>query len=548
MNIARLVFSLGLVAFVVVPLAAPFRAIVEPATWAWTADDVRRLRHLSVNTLAFTAGTVALSLPLGLLLAVLLFRTSFFARRSLLTLLALSLFVPLPILVSSWQGAFGADGWLPLDFWRRTADRPWATGMSTAIWVHALAATPWVAFIIGLGLSWVEPGLEDEAAQSVGPWRVLALVTLPRVRASVLAAALFVVLQTANEISVTDMMLVSTLAEEVYTQFAEKPDALGRTVAMSLPGLVLVWGAVLLIVARLEKTLPPLAPPARGHRPLELGPAWARFFGAALLLAVLLAPLCSLVWKVGLTGHPGRWSAESAGHFLQAEARLLGKDLLATLATSLTTGILVAGLALTACWLARDTRWFRWLLFSVVTWAWVMPGPVVGIGLHEIILSLPDGPWKDVLYHGPSPLPLMWVQALRALPIAVVFLWPIVRMIPRELLEEARLSGAGALGELLYVVAPTTWRAVAIAALVAAALCLGEVAASTRVETPGWESFTKLVFDRMHYGVANNVSALCVLMLASLGVLALAGFGLAMMFRAAIRERQELFQNPQAPG
>ena len=42
----------------------------------------------------------------------------------------------------------------------------------------------------------------------------------------------------------------------------------------------------------------------------------------------------------------------------------------------------------------RHARWFRWLLFSVVTWAWVMPGPVVGIGLHEIILMLPDGPWE----------------------------------------------------------------------------------------------------------------------------------------------------------
>ena len=42
-----------------------------------------------------------------------------------------------------------------------------------------------------------------------------------------------------------------------------------------------------------------------------------------------------------------------------------------------------------------------------------MPGPVIGIGLHEIILALPEGPWKDALYYGPSPLPLMWVQGIR---------------------------------------------------------------------------------------------------------------------------------------
>ena len=58
------------------------------------------------------------------------------------------------------------------------------------------------------------------------------------------------------------------------------------------------------------------------------------------------------------------------------------------------------------------------------------------------------------------------------------------------------------------------------------------------VETPGWDSFTKLVFDRMHFGVDNNVSALCVLMLASLGGIALVGFGLAGLLRIFRRRRQ----------
>jgi ABC-type spermidine/putrescine transport system permease subunit II len=113
----------------------------------------------------------------------------------------------------------------------------------------------------------------------------------------------------------------------------------------------------------------------------------------------------------------------------------------------------------------------------------------------------------------------MWVQTIRVLPIAVVFLWPVVRMIPRELIEEARLAGAGPIGMLLHVVAPSTWRAVAITAIAAGALCLAEVGATTRVETPGWESFTKLIFDRMHYGVDQNLAAVSVLMLASLLVL-----------------------------
>ncbi len=527
----RLAFAVGLVVFVACPLATPFRSITASSTWEWTSEDGRRLSQLAVNTLVLSAGTIALALPLGLMLAVLLFRCTILVRRILLALLAILLFIPLPVLVSSWQSTFGSNGWLPLEFWRSTVDRPWATGMTTAIWVHAFAAVPWVAFIIGIGLSWVEPELEDEAAQSVGWLRVLVFITLPRARASILAAALFVGLQTAGEVSVAEMMLVDTFAAETLTQFAANRDGLARTLVLSLPALVLAWASVLAIVAWLERTLPPLAPSTRSHRPLNLGPAWLRFMIAGLMIGFLLAPLYGLVWKLGLTGHPGQWTADAAGRFLQAEARLLGYDLLATFGTSLVTGFAVAVVALACCWLARDARWFRWLLFSVATWAWVLPGPVVGIGLREIIMNLPEGVWKDALYYGPSPLPLMWVQSIRALPIAVVSLWPIVRMIPPSVVEEARLAGAGAIGQWFGIVVPMTWRAVVIAALASAALCLGEVAASTCVGTPGWESFTKLIFDRMHNGVDNNVSALCVLMLASVSAIGIVAFGLASLTR-----------------
>ena len=47
-------------------------------------------------------------------------------------------------------------------------------------------------------------------------------------------------------------------------------------------------------------------------------------------------------------------------------------------------------------------------------------------------------------------------------------------------------------------------------------LSLGEVGAGARVETPGWETFTKLIFDRMHYGVDTNVAALALVLLAVL--------------------------------
>ncbi len=409
----RILFSIGLLAFVLAPLVMPFCELTAPAVWQWSADDAQRLWQLSLNTFALTAGTVAAALPIGVALAVLLFRTSFIGRRVLLFSLGILLFIPLPVLVSSWQGFFGPEGFLPSGFWRNAEGRPWVSGLGAAIWIHSMAAVPWVVLIVGVGLTWVEPDLEDEAAQSVGPWRVLLLVTLPRVCASILVAGLFVALQTAAEVSVTEMMQVSTLAEESRAQF-ERGDGSGlaRTLVISLPGLLLVWGTVTLLASRLERVLPPLAPSARGHRALELGPAWLRLVVCLMLLIALAAPLASLIWKLGIAGIPPHWDTATVRRFLHAEALVNGGTILQSMGTALVGGALIAACALVGCWLARESRWFRWLLLGLAIWAWVMPASVVGIGLKELIQDIveawPTGPLADWLYFAPSPLPVMW--------------------------------------------------------------------------------------------------------------------------------------------
>jgi iron(III) transport system permease protein len=519
-----------------VPLIQPFGRVLHADAWDWSTDDLERIRFLARNTSFLIAGTCAIAVPAGTLLAVLLFRTAFVGRRLLLALLALLLFVPLPVIVSSWQAFLGAGGLLPISFWITGTDRPWATGWGPAIWVHAVASLPWVTWIVGLGLGWVEPELEEQAALELPVWRVLWQVTLPRCRASIAAAALFVGLKTAGEISVTEMMQIRTLAEEVYTQFITNDAAIGRTLVLSLPALLALVGVLTWAAGRLERVLPPLPVLLRPARPLG-GPGWLGALFVIVTFAAMTVPLAGLWWKLGEAGEPRGWSPLHAWHQLAGEAHLLGPAMIRALGMALTTGALVAGLALVCCWLARDSRWLRQFVLVLAMAAWVAPGPVVGIGLQELILSLPDGPWQTALYYGPSPLPIMWVHTIRFLPVAVFFLWPVVRLLPRELSEAARLEGAGPAREFRFVIWPQTWRAAGVIALAVSALTLGEHEAAKRVETPRWESFAFLLFDRMHYGASGNVAALSLLLLGGVAAIALLGVaggaGLAASLRRA---------------
>src|SRR5581483_6759689 len=255
----RLVVLALLVVLIGLPLVAPFRdALAYPGAWhVW--DETGRLLGLARNTILLVAGTLALALPAGVVGALLLYRTDLPFRGLFRFVALLTLFVPLPLFASGWQAALGSGGWLPATFWSHPIPsdpdvsptglvwKTWGRGLSAALWIHTIAALPWVVLLVGQGLRWVERDLEEEALTFAGPWRVLWHVTLRRSLAAVGGAALWVTLQTATEITVTDMFQVRTFGEEVYTQFVapDAADAVARGVVANLPS-VLVTAALVL--------------------------------------------------------------------------------------------------------------------------------------------------------------------------------------------------------------------------------------------------------------------------------------------------------------
>jgi iron(III) transport system permease protein len=525
------------------PLAVPFADLLaHPAAWrAWSEAD--RLLLLARNTFLLVAGSLALALPAGVAGAVLLYRTDLPLRRSLRFLAVVALFVPLPLFATGWQAALGSGGLLPAAAWSTPPPgdpdrapsgpsyKPWAQGIGAAAWAHAVAGLPWVVLLVGLGLLWVERELEEDALTAAAPGRVLRRVTLPRSAAAIAAAALWVALQAATEITVTDSMIVRTFAEEVYSQFVAGSLELARAAAVSVPQVALTFVLVFAAVRRWERSLPPLetmtAPPYR----FALGP-W-RWPALLVVLGVAgglsAVPLASLMWKAGLGGSPEGWSpatiVAAMGRALRAQPMLIPESLTA----AALAGVGAAALALLTCWLAVESRRFRLLALGLVVAAWAVPGPLVGIGMKEIIQQLVD-PRKPLpqlygpavtrvvaqwLYDGPSLLPVIWAYLVRFFPFAVAFLWPVVRLVPAELREAARVDGASPLQELRYVVWPLTAPACAGAALAVAVLALGELSASRLVATPGSQVFAHEVFTRMHFGVTADLAALCLLMLAT---------------------------------
>jgi iron(III) transport system permease protein len=199
--------------------------------------------RLGVETIGLVAATEAFAMPLGVLLALVLFRTDIAGRRLVVAFVALSAFVPLPLHATAWLGAFGNLG-------RSQAFgvQPILIGRTGAAVVHALAALPWVVLIVGAGLCAVEPELEESALLDYGVMRVLLRVTLRRALGAIAAAALAVAVLTAGDMTVTDLLSIRTYAEEAFLQYSLGRGP-GEAAFVALPPLV-VLGALIIVAGR----------------------------------------------------------------------------------------------------------------------------------------------------------------------------------------------------------------------------------------------------------------------------------------------------------
>src|SRR2546423_9994903 len=114
-----------------------------------------------INSAILASGAVVIALPFAAVLAVLLARFDLLGRRAATAAIGVLLFLPLYVQLSGWDAALGKLGWFTLG--HGSLAQPFLAGMRGAIFVHGIAAVPWVALIVGIGLLQVDPAQEEAA-------------------------------------------------------------------------------------------------------------------------------------------------------------------------------------------------------------------------------------------------------------------------------------------------------------------------------------------------------------------------------------------------
>ena len=535
----------GLVAVVGWPLLATVWEATRPAesdgpgageiVASTRPGEVIRPLGLAIQTARLVVATGALALPAGVVLAFLLARTDLWGRRPLAALVARAAFVPMPLTATAWLGALGNAG------------RAQAMGLGVvlagwpgAAFLHAVASLPWVVAIVGVGLRGVEPDLEESARLDLKPWRVVLRVTLRRSLGAIAAAALAVMVLTAGDMSVTDLLGVRTYAEESYTQY-QSGNAPGAAL-VALPPLV-AFGALILVGVRALLKVDPARvisasrrsrdwPLGRWRVPVGLA-AWATFGLAAAL------PLFSLAWHAGRVVEHGqaRWSAHGLALTLASTtAELFGGAFSRPFRAPMVSSLILAGsaaalttaLAWGLAWLAREPGPWRWVAALTVAATLALPGPVAGMAL--VLAYLP------IAWVYDSPFRVCLALMLRTLPYAVLVLWPAIRALPGGYFEAASLEGYGPWGRVWRVALPLTRGATFAAWGVAFALGIGELPASNLSAPPGVALVSVRIWELLHRGVESHLAGMGLVMLGAVALVGtLAAVGLGRAYGAAGR-------------
>ena len=291
-----------------------------------------------------------------------------------------------------------------------------------------------------------------------------------------------------------DLLSYPTLSSEIYRQL-NSPTALGDPNARAA---LTAWPVpVLALLFLLPALRAPFASRANAGVARSRWPLWA----APLLL---FSP-GFLLWRFAreLDDPRAIWETIAAN----------GDAILNTILTASAAATICASLALALCLIWRT--WpapFRRAALALTLAPGLFAPVVVGVALIGFFNRDLTGAFYD------SALGMtIWGDCARFLPLCVAIIWGATARLEPEALWAASNLGASPFRVAASVALPLLASALAGAWGLVWAWCAGELTVTVLVHGPGGDTLPIPIFNFLHAGIASDVAALCLLLMAMCG-------------------------------
>ncbi|MFT4151874.1 MAG: iron ABC transporter permease [Paracoccaceae bacterium] len=475
------------------------------------------------NTLLASAGSVAVSLFLGVGLAL---ATGLFALRGrvAMTFLILSpLLIPSQTLALAWIELSGSTS--PILRPVGLAPPPGTTNPLYSGWgisvLMGIEHMPLVFIAVRAALTGL-PGDLVEAARVAGArrGRIVARIILPLVLPSALAGGVLAFAAAVGNFGIPALLGIPGRFPMLTTLIYQRLNGFGPAVAGQVAVLAMILVALALAALALRSlVLARLAVPGGSGAPMQpfdAGQArpWIEAVVWAVLAAIAILPMLALVLTAlspALGVAPG-FSTLTLRNFTEAFAnpailRAFGNSLL----LSFSAAVLCALVAVPFAFL-RVTG--RNPAIRVLDWLadgpWVVPGTVVALAM--ILTFLRPLPVIGSLYGTWAILLVAYLA--RFLPLVLRPVLAAAQGMEPALDEAARLFGAGPLRRMAAVMAPAVLPALTAGAMLAAMTALNELTLSALLWSSGNETIGVMVFALQYEGNSTAAAAVSTLSVA----------------------------------
>ena len=486
---------LFLLVFFFLPLARILALSLDASVL--TSDNLQRALSVLRFTFYQAALSTILTFLLGLPAAVLFARFDFRGKPLLRALTAVPFMLPTVVVAAGFNSLLGPRGLFPFIF--HLSSFQFSNTLAAILVAHVFYNTTIVIRIVGNALTHLDPRL-DQAARTLGAdnRRVWTRVTLPLLRAPLLAAGLLVFLFDFTSFGVILLLggpQFSTLEVEIYIQSMQFLN-LPMAALLSLIQLLCTLAFSILYTRVTTRDLissaptPSTARPPKSLRERIFVTAFCFLLSAFFILPLLSLPLRSLSRLEADLGQRGEITRGFTADYyrelfvnrrdsvfyvppIEAARNSLGYAA-TTVALSLALGFPAASA------LARPNRITKFLDPLIML---PLGASAVTLGLGYIITfnkPLLTAHWSLIT----SPLIIPLAHTVIALPFVIRALQPALASIPERLRHAAATLGASPFRVWQTVDWPILSRAVLAAATFAFTVSLGEFGAASLLARP----------------------------------------------------------------
>ncbi len=460
----------------------------------WNGERSWPLLIRSIGLAAFTASAAAL---LGAGLAVWMVSGGGPARKVARGLYLFPLLMPVYLSAMAWMTVLSRDGALSTLLARRVGFVLSPFGFWGAAMVLSLNLFPFVTWMVIQSLEAMDAGpAEVWAVLRGGPptWR---RGIFPRLLPTVAAGAILVFAIALAEYAVPALLQFNVFSMEIFAEYSRSGDP-AAAAALALP-ITLPAVIAALAAASLARRFP--AKGARESRLAEFSALGLPLEGKIIGLLGLASLVLGLaVPVVVLVIHSLSGGGSQAIVEVGASLGSLGFSF----RTAAASGLLASALAAPVAWSFHRSE--PGLFWAVCLAPIAVPSPLLGIGLAQLSAEplldwASKGPWMLILGH-----------ALRFLPVAALVQADFWRR-SDPLLWDAAVTSSGLLRRTARLWLPLAAPGLVLSAAFVSLFSLGEIAIAVLLCPPGSQTVALRLFNLLHYGASNSVSALALLIL-----------------------------------